>query len=387
MVFTIQDLVRQNIFSDLKLLAGQKGMRNEIKAINSADILADLSVFHPKELVFTTGYGLQEEKKHSRLVSKLTDCEISGIVIQTGRYLDHIPLYLILQANEYNLPLFSLPASVTLPEIIQKTLPMFDSGQKQAREDNVLKQAIQFLEESVEKHGQTLFSGRADQAVRLLLIEPGNYTSVDKQKWRESFAEILSFLQANTYLCLWRKLPQHRYVFLIACSSEHSPSLMYLLQLKFVGFAGTYGTNYLLGNEYLYSPENLSLVVIRAAEGLNNLHQVKAKRGTCTYDSMCFVSMLSYLRQDSSSIILENQALNQLLKYDKSHNSSYTDTLRLYLAANCNIARTAKMLFIHRHTLIKRLEKIEAISGMKMEDYYARLHMSIAIMFHDYFTH
>ena len=37
--------------------------------------------------------------------------------------------------------------------------------------------------------------------------------------------------------------------------------------------------------------------------------------------------------------------------------------------------------------MIKRLEKIEAISGMKLEDYYARLHMSIAIMFHDYFTH
>ena len=37
--------------------------------------------------------------------------------------------------------------------------------------------------------------------------------------------------------------------------------------------------------------------------------------------------------------------------------------------------------------MIKRLEKITAISGIKLEDYYARIHMSIALMFHDYFIY
>ena len=48
MVFTIQDLVNQHIFPDLKLLAGQKGLRNEISAINSTDILDNLSSLHAK---------------------------------------------------------------------------------------------------------------------------------------------------------------------------------------------------------------------------------------------------------------------------------------------------------------------------------------------------
>lgn len=387
MVFTIQDFVNQHIFSDLKLLAGQKGLRNEITAINSVDILDDLTILHPKELVFTAGYGLQNEKKHVRLIEKLSRREISGLVIQTGRYLDHIPLYLIVLANEYNLPLFSLPASVTLPEIIQKLLPQLNSNQNQEQHENVLKQTIRFLEQNVEKHEQELFPGREDQVVRVFFLEANNYTSVEQNKWEESFSQILSFIQANSYLCLWHKLPEHQYVFLVAHSPEHSPSMMYQLHLKLVYFAGTYGTNYLIGNDFLTSPEYLNLVMMRAAESLNTLHQVKAKRGTCTFDSIYFIIMLSYLRQDSSSVILENSALQQLLKYDKLHKTSYTDTLRLYLASSCNIAKTAKILYIHRHTMIKRLEKISTISGMKLEDYYARLHMSIAIMFHDYFTH
>ncbi len=387
MVFTIQDLVNQHIFPDLKLLAGQKGLRNEISAINSTDILDNLSSLHAKELVFTSGYELQNDKKYAKLIGKLSRREISGLVIQTGRYLDYIPLYLIIQANERNLPLFSLPASVTLPEIIQKLLPLLYSNQQQERGENVLKQAAQFLEQSVEEYKRPLFWEREDQVVRVFFLEQNNYASVDERKWEESFSQILSFIQANSYLCLWHKLPEHQYIFLVAHSPEHSPSMMYLLHLKLVYFAGAYGTNYLIGNDFLTSPEYHNLILMRAAESLNTLHQVKAKRGTCTYDSTCFITMLSYLRQDSSSVILENQALHLLTKYDKLHKTAYVDTLRIYLASSCNIARTAKILFIHRHTMIKRLEKIEAISGMKLEDYYARLHMSIAIMFHDYFTH
>jgi DNA-binding PucR family transcriptional regulator len=49
--------------------------------------------------------------------------------------------------------------------------------------------------------------------------------------------------------------------------------------------------------------------------------------------------------------------------------------------------QTARQLFLHRHTLINRLEKIEEISDLHLDDYYSRLYMSIALLLHDYFVY
>ena len=64
----------------------------------------------------------------------------------------------------------------------------------------------------------------------------------------------------------------------------------------------------------------------------------------------------------------------------------YVHTLRSYLADNCNISRTAERLYIHRHTLMKRLDKIQELCGIDFNDYYARIYMSLALLFHDYFA-
>ena len=52
-----------------------------------------------------------------------------------------------------------------------------------------------------------------------------------------------------------------------------------------------------------------------------------------------------------------------------------------------SITQSAGYLYIHRHTLLKRLDKIREISGLNLEDWYTRLYMSINLLFHDYFIY
>ena len=96
--------------------------------------------------------------------------------------------------------------------------------------------------------------------------------------------------------------------------------------------------------------------------------------------------MLDTLHHNQRSVVLDNQPLQLLLNYDKINETNYTQTLRLYFAENCNVTRTAKRLYIHRHTLLNRLDKIRELSNLNLEDYYARIYMSIALLFHDYFA-
>ena len=52
------------------------------------------------------------------------------------------------------------------------------------------------------------------------------------------------------------------------------------------------------------------------------------------------------------------QGLTELIRHDKG--SRYVDTLKCYLDNECNASRTAKQMFLHRSTLMPRLEKIRS---------------------------
>ncbi|WP_375178896.1 PucR family transcriptional regulator [Enterococcus rotai] len=59
--------------------------------------------------------------------------------------------------------------------------------------------------------------------------------------------------------------------------------------------------------------------------------------------------------------------LNTLLTYDQDNNTSFTPTLKAYLAHHLNIATTSRALFIHRNTLLYRIEKIKGLLPVDLE--------------------
>lgn len=70
--------------------------------------------------------------------------------------------------------------------------------------------------------------------------------------------------------------------------------------------------------------------------------------------------------------------LKKLIAYDEKNLSDYTHSLKVYLQNDRNIAETVRELFIHRNTFIYRLERIQAISGLDLNDYDTRLLLEIS---------
>lgn len=64
--------------------------------------------------------------------------------------------------------------------------------------------------------------------------------------------------------------------------------------------------------------------------------------------------------------------------YDTIHNSDYTDTLKTYIKANYNISEAARLSNLHRQSLIYRLDKIEALTGLSLKTMRICLHLSYA---------
>lgn len=54
-------------------------------------------------------------------------------------------------------------------------------------------------------------------------------------------------------------------------------------------------------------------------------------------------------------------------------------TLAVYLETHCQISETAKRLYVHRNTIIYRLEKIEELLGKSIKDPDTTLHLRLAL--------
>lgn len=89
--------------------------------------------------------------------------------------------------------------------------------------------------------------------------------------------------------------------------------------------------------------------------------------------------MLSSCTGELSTASLLSHGLTALLEYDEKKGTDYANTLRLYLENEMSVTKTSQMLFIHRSSLMKRLDKIQKILRSDLEDGKVRLYYRICL--------
>ncbi|MGI5849458.1 MAG: PucR family transcriptional regulator [Christensenellales bacterium] len=101
------------------------------------------------------------------------------------------------------------------------------------------------------------------------------------------------------------------------------------------------------------------------------------------YPTYALHHAISILSQHTDITDYYHAAFKRLLPLTKT-NQFLFDTLWIYLQTNCNIAASAKLLFIHRNSMIYRIKRLEdelQIDFMNPED---RLHLSISFEIYNY---
>jgi sugar diacid utilization regulator len=72
-----------------------------------------------------------------------------------------------------------------------------------------------------------------------------------------------------------------------------------------------------------------------------------------------------------------------IARYDEGHKrSALLDTLELYLEHGSNIKDSSELLGVHRNTLAQRIERIQSLCTISIEQYYNRLPLLAAIKIH-----
>lgn len=74
-----------------------------------------------------------------------------------------------------------------------------------------------------------------------------------------------------------------------------------------------------------------------------------------------------------------NDNLGQLIEYDQSHNTELVETLDVYFQCNGNLREMARNLFVHYNTVLYRLERIQKILHLDLNDRNSRLNLEVAL--------
>lgn len=71
--------------------------------------------------------------------------------------------------------------------------------------------------------------------------------------------------------------------------------------------------------------------------------------------------------------------VRRLAGYDAKHRTELSKTLETYFACKGNVRKVSEQLFAHYNTILYRLERIEQITGLSLEDPDSRLYLNMAL--------
>jgi len=74
------------------------------------------------------------------------------------------------------------------------------------------------------------------------------------------------------------------------------------------------------------------------------------------------------------------ELVQPLIEYDRKRNSDLVRTLRVYFACGSNASSAADRLFLHRNSMIYRLERIRELTGLELRDHRVALALQLGLL-------
>jgi DNA-binding PucR family transcriptional regulator len=100
--------------------------------------------------------------------------------------------------------------------------------------------------------------------------------------------------------------------------------------------------------------------------------QQEEQTGLIFYRGIMLEQMLSHIPAEETRFLISPDIF-RLEEAETRYSFSLVETLQVYLECNCNLNRTAERLYLHKNTLLYRLNHIRSILRCDLQDADARL--------------
>jgi purine catabolism regulator len=105
---------------------------------------------------------------------------------------------------------------------------------------------------------------------------------------------------------------------------------------------------------------------------------------TTAFDDLGIYRLLFHLHGTPELKGLYEETLGKVVDHDERHDSDLVPTLKAYFATHGNLSKTAEVLFLHRNTVSYRLQRVEEITGLRLDDEEDRFRLQLALKLRDF---
>jgi DNA-binding PucR family transcriptional regulator len=106
------------------------------------------------------------------------------------------------------------------------------------------------------------------------------------------------------------------------------------------------------------------------------VHQVFSVSGEVVMDIEPLLQELS----EGSALEPFRALIGPLQEHDRTRGSDLVRTLRTYFAAGANASEAADRLFLHRNSMLYRLERIQKLTGLDLKDHRVALALQLGLL-------
>lgn len=395
MSLTIADVLALPGLESMRLRAGEAGLDNTVRWPYVAENSGIAEWVLGGELVFVTGINHpRDEANLLQLLDEACQRQVAGLVVLTGpTYIQAIPQRLMDAAEVAGMPLIEQPYSLKMVLVTQAIgSALIQSEQLGRSRHDVLErlltgdyQSLDLLLHRAVQLGMSLAGHWQVVQLQLesaeLLFAQGDAAFVEAQLARQHDGISRRLRQLSAGLPVvgragqWTLLlPASDAVAALANRQQLvtwlTPLNLRLAPLKlFIGLSAA-----------AHPPACLAQAQDEARQALAAARRFSERAGLCVYDELGVLKLLSGVRDRALLDQFLNERLGPLLRHDLNHGPSLMPTLEAWFHENGNLMAAAQRLAVHRNTLTHRVQRIEALSGLTLDNSYDRLDIGIALM-------
>ena len=395
MSLTLADVLALPGLESMRLRAGATGLDNGVRWPYVAENSGIAEWVLGGELVFVTGINHpRDEANLLQLLEEACERQVAGLVILTGpAYIQAIPQCLLDAAEAAGMPLIEQPYSLKMVLVTQAIgSALIQSEQLGRSRHDVLErlltgdyQSLDVLLHRATQLGMPL-AGHW-QVVQLQLdgsewlFGQGDAACVEAQLARQHDGISRRLRQLSAGLPVLGRagqwtllLPAADAVAALANRQQLAnwlnPFNLRLAPLKvFIGLSSA-----------AHPPGRLAQAQDEARQALAAARRFSERAGLCVYDELGVLKLLSGVRDRALLDQFLNERLGPLLRHDLHNGPSLMPTLEAWFHENGNLVAAAQRLAVHRNTLTHRVQRIEALCGLTLDNAYDRLDIGIALM-------
>lgn len=398
---TCRQLMELDIFHNIKLKAGRKGLDRRVSWVYAKHTKTITEWVHGGEFILVSGYeyGI-DEAELLRLVEEASVNNCSGVLIEGGINFKEMPASVMKKADEKELPLFFVRGVISFVDVTHDVSDFIMENRYLKTKNVSLLDKLLNAASMSKKEIDNLFYGTGispDSYFRLAVFNIGN-TDMQLNKHTIDRADMLLRLSRSLQKYITVLFEQLGLSTIYKVNLDSIDYLIYADQEAELQMIAESLKNINDNVNSVYPDCDICLSFSNTVEsydileGLNeayftgNLLRKKVfQTSSLGFGDIGSYQMLFYVEDKAKLRVLRDRFLKKLNEADKDSSSQLMDTLREYLTQDGNMMQTSKKLFIHRNTLQYRLERIKSITDFNIEDFHTRRDFINAFMICDLF--